>query len=122
MIDQGAFGVDWTVLPVQGGEMKKLNTFQFYSLATKIHPLTLLKGADTEFTKIFLEAFNATTALRPYIGDKGIFPPSSRHAAIELVRMLDSIGVAEFLKNPSTFDAKKIVSSWQINTVVASTP
>ncbi len=97
--------------------MKKLNTYQFYSLATKIHPLTGLIATDTEFGKIFIPIYNAASALRPYIGEKGIFPPSSRHAAIDLVRLLDDTGLKDFGK--AKFDMKKPIISWQISSIIA---
>lgn len=104
----------WIALSVEGATMKKLNTYQFYSLATKIHPLVTLSPVDTEFSKLFVSIYNASTALRPYIGDKGMFPPSSRHAAIDLVRLLDAAGLEDWGKNPAAFDMKKVVRSWEV--------
>jgi hypothetical protein len=114
-IEEAEFGGEWITL-ARGEIVKKLNTHQLYQLAIVIHPLVGLAQKDCTVGDILWPMFRAHSKLSQQIKE-GIFSPSLKRAAAELMRSFNSRGLPESIVDIFDVDNKKPISAYEIGSL-----
>jgi hypothetical protein len=82
----------WFFLPVEGLEMKQINTFSIYELARSLHPLRNLPQDPSQIEKAhFYPLFHAQWWLDGFVKDQNIPLDLSLNAATELSAWMDRL-------------------------------
>src|ERR1700683_1247377 len=103
----------------QGDAVKKLNTHDFYKLATSVKPLTELEHEDgMALAKMFWQLLGASVALHYSIGPNSIFSPSLKRSAGALLRTMNDLGVSNNFEEVFAVDRQKPVQAFEVNNIV----
>ena len=75
------------------GPVKKLNTYDIYRFAMKVHPLTELEHVgEMRFGEIFLKLYNAESVLERQVEHETLFSPSLKRSAGAVLRAIFNLG------------------------------
>jgi len=96
--------------------VKKLNTHEFYRLATTINPLTSIEdNSDKPLGDILWTMFSANVALNLHVGKKSNFSSSLKRSAGALMRTMYTIGLPSTVADTFNADQTKIIPAWQLS-------
>ncbi len=105
----GSDHLEWWVIPLSGGDMLRVNVFQFYRLGHNVHRLGEIPE-KTSTGEIFQLTLYVADELRRLLGQRIIFLPTVPTAAADLRRAISELIPPDWLEDED-FDMKAPLSA-----------